>query len=78
MSRPRSVPTYRKHPQSGQAIVNLTDGLGTRRDILLGTHGTKESWVEYARVIAEWEAAGRTLPQPATASDLTINELVAR
>jgi integrase len=76
MSRPRSaVPSYRKHKQSGNAIVTLTDGLGGRRDILLGQHGSKESRVEYARVIAEWEAAGRTRPSSA-AADLTINELI--
>jgi hypothetical protein len=33
-------------------LVTLTDGVGNRRDILLGQHGTKESRVEYARVIA--------------------------
>src|SRR5262245_18809066 len=57
--RSRSVPSYRRHKQSGQAIVTLTDGLGGRRDVLLGKHGSKESRVEYARIIAEWEANGR-------------------
>jgi hypothetical protein len=57
--RSRSIPTYRRHKQSKQAIVTLTDGLGGRRDVLLGRHGSAESRREYARVIAEWEAAGR-------------------
>lgn len=36
MSRPRkSVPSYRLHKQSGQAVVILSDTLGNRRDILL-------------------------------------------
>jgi integrase len=78
MVRPRSVPSYRKHRQSRQALVTLTDGLGGRKDVLLGPHGTKESRVEYARVIAEWEAAGRTIPHRAAASDLTIHELILR
>jgi hypothetical protein len=39
----------------------LTDGSGGRRDALLGKYGTEESRLEYARVIAEWEAAGRRL-----------------
>jgi hypothetical protein len=79
MARPRSVPSYRKHRQSGQALVTLTDGLGGRKDILLGKHGTKESRVEYARVIAEWEAAGRTVPRESAAGfDLTIHELRRR
>src|SRR5262245_21588254 len=70
------VPSYRQHKQSGQAIVTLTDGFGGRRDVLLGEHGSKPSRVEYARVIAEWEAAGRRLPGSELASDLTINELI--
>jgi hypothetical protein len=53
MARPRSVPSYRRHRQSGQAVVTLTDGLGSRKDVLLGKHGTAESRAEYARVISE-------------------------
>src|SRR5262249_20655087 len=64
MSRTPSVPSYRLHKQSGQAIVTLTDGLGNRRDVLLGKHGTPESRLEYSRVIAEWEASGRRLVKP--------------
>ncbi len=76
MSRPRGVPSYRKHKQSGQAVVTLTDPSGARRDVLLGKHGTAASRQEYARVIAEWEAAGRRLPaQDAQAPDLSVNEL---
>jgi hypothetical protein len=56
--------------------VTLTDGLGGRKDVLLGQYGTKASRVEYARVIAEWEAAGRSLMRTvADVSDLSINEL---
>ncbi|MBL8800282.1 MAG: site-specific integrase [Planctomycetia bacterium] len=77
MARPRSaVPSYRKHKQSGQAIVTLTDGLGSRHDVLLGPHGTAASRQEYARVIAEWEAAGRTIPHTVATPDITINELM--
>src|SRR5262249_33619616 len=70
------IPAYRLHKQSGQAVVTLPDGFGRRRDILLGKYGTPESRKEYARVLAEWEANGRHLPQPTAASDLTVNELV--
>src|SRR5262249_33055711 len=65
------------HKQSGQAIVTLTDGLGKRRDVLLGRYGTPESQTEYRRALAEWQAAGQRLPQPAqaTAPDLIVNEL---
>jgi integrase len=77
MARPRSIPSYRLHRQSGQAVVTLTDGLGGRRDVLLGQYGTAASRAEYARVLAEWEATGRSLPcPPAPASHLTVNELI--
>jgi integrase len=71
-------PTYRLHKQSSQAIVSLPDGIGGYRDILLGKYGTAESRVEYARVIAEWEASGRRLPQQTDRGlpSLTINELI--
>ena len=70
------VPAYRRHRQSGQAIVTLTDGMGNRRDVLLGKYGTAASRHEYARVIGEWEASGRRLPQPVAAHDLTVSELI--
>src|SRR5947208_12613140 len=78
MSRPLKIPSYRLHKQSGQAVVTLADGLGSRRDVLLGRYGTPESRAEYARVIAEWEANGRRLANPSTAtgSDLSMNELL--
>jgi hypothetical protein len=57
--------------------VTLPDGLGRRRDVLLGKYGTPESRQEYARVLAEWEANGRRQPVPAsTASDRTVNEVM--
>jgi integrase len=77
MPRQPSVPKYRKHKSSGQAIVTLRDGLGNRRDVLLGKFGTAASRAEYARVIGEWEAASRRLPARAAAvSGCTVNELI--
>jgi integrase len=80
MSRSTSVPRYRLHKHSGRAVVTLPDGLGNRRDVWLGKYGSSESRAEYARVIAEWEANGRRLPQAPVISalDLTITELIAR
>jgi hypothetical protein len=77
MRRPTSVPSYRRHNQSGQAVVTLRDSLGGRRDVLLGRYGTAARRAEYARVIAEWETNGRRLPQPVlgTPADITVNEL---
>jgi len=50
----RSVPAYRKHRHSGQAIVTLSG-----QDYYLGPHGTKVSRDAYDARIAEWLARGR-------------------
>jgi integrase len=76
MSRHRSIPSYRLHKQSGQAIVTLADGLGNRRDVLLGKYGSAESRAEYARVLAEWEASGRRLCRANATADISVNELI--
>lgn len=67
----RSVPKYRKHRASGQAMVTL-NGI----DHYLGSHGTKTSKREYDRLIAEWLAAGRVVGQPQ--QEITVVELSAR
>lgn len=54
----KSLPKYRKHKRSGQAIVTLSG-----KDLYLGPHGTKASKLEYDRLIGEWLANGRMLPQ---------------
>jgi integrase len=76
MSRKKTVPSYRRHKQSGQAIVTLADGLGGRRDVLLGKYGTAESRAEYARVLAEWESAGRCLPTAVLSHGIVLDELI--
>ena len=78
MPRRLSVPSYRLHKQSGQAIVTLPDRLGRRRDVLLGEYGTPESRAEYARVLAEWEAGGQRLASAGgdRSPDLSVNELL--
>jgi len=71
---PRSadyVPKYRKHRQSGQAIVTL-DG----KDFLLGPHGTKASRIEYDRRILEWMANGRRLPSHESPHSVTVAEVI--
>ena len=40
------VPSYRLHKQSGEAIVTLSG-----RDVLLGHHGSPESYEKYNRVV---------------------------
>lgn len=66
----KSTPKYRKHRASGQAIVTLGG-----KDYYLGPHGTKASWKEYDRIVAEWLINGRTVPQPD--AGLTVVELFA-
>lgn len=61
------LPKYGKHKASGQAVIKL-DG----RNIYLGPHGSKASRLEHDRVITEWLANGRMLPNQ---SGLSINEL---
>lgn len=77
---PDRVPSYRLHRQSGQAVVTLPDGLGVRRDFLLGVHGSAASRRKYEQLVAEWLAGGRRLspPTPTTGPGITINELVHR
>lgn len=65
MANHSSLPSYRFHKSSGQAIVTLTTGCGGRRDILLGRYGSEESTANYNRVVGEWVANGRRLVSPA-------------
>ena len=67
-----SIPKYRKHRATGQAVVTIG---GT--DHYLGPHGTKASQLEYDRLIGEWISAGRP-SSVATSSDITIAELCQR
>jgi integrase len=73
------IPAYRLHQQSGQAIVTLVDAItGRRRDRLLGKYDTPASRAEYQRVVLDWEANGRRLPDADGAADLTVAELIDR
>ena len=66
-----SVPKYRKHRGSGQAVVTLGG-----RDYYLGPHNTKVSKNQYDRLIAEWLASGRSPSFGATEAELSIAELL--
>ncbi len=67
----KTLPTYRKHKQSGQAIVTLSG-----RDYLLGPHGTKASTFEYDRLIGEWLQHGRQLQPNVSKTAITVVELI--
>src|SRR3954471_24984944 len=79
MSRRPVLPSYRKHKQSGQAVVTFRLPSGKKKDFLLGAFGSKESKAEYARLLGEFQAGHGTMPGPlGQTSDLTINELLVR
>lgn len=67
-----SVPKYRRHKQSGQAIVTLNG-----RDYLLGPWGTKASRVKYDRLVAEWLDRDRQ-PLLGAGTGLSVAELSSR
>lgn len=69
--KPR-IPSYRLHKPSGQAVVTLSG-----RDFYLGTHGSMASRQEYERLIAEWLANGRRLPEEGRPS-ITVDEMLAQ
>jgi hypothetical protein len=64
MSKPR-VPSYRHHRPSGLAVVTLNG-----RDRYLGIWNTEASRQEYERLIGEWLANGRRLPNQDVKDDL--------
>ncbi len=66
-----SVPKYRHHKRSGQAVVTLRG-----RDVYLGPYNSKGSKLEYDRVIAEWLAAGRPTKPVQESCEITVTELV--
>ena len=68
----RSVPSYRKHRSSGQAIVTLGG-----RDFYLGPYGTKVSRNEYDRLVGEWLQQGRQLADDKSdLVSLCVNQLI--
>src|SRR4051812_29622301 len=67
----QSVPKYRRHRASGQALVVIN---GRRH--YLGPHGTKASKLEYDRLITEWLSSGRSSAFGTPAHVVSITELV--
>ncbi|MBI3467949.1 MAG: tyrosine-type recombinase/integrase [Planctomycetes bacterium] len=67
-----TVPSYRRHKASGQAVVTLNG-----RAFYLGPYGTKASKIEYDRLVGEWQANGRQLlGSNGPTTDLSVNELL--
>ena len=63
------VPSYRRHKPTNQAVVTING-----QDIYLGKWNTGASKAEYDRLIAEFLANGRRLPD---SNDRTVVELLA-
>ncbi len=68
------LPAYRHHKARGLAVVTLNG-----KNIYLGPYGTSASKTEYDRVISEWIANGRRLPEARDdlKPDITVSELIA-
>jgi hypothetical protein len=67
---PHVLPAYRRHKQSGQAVVTLNG-----KDFLLGRFGTPASREAYNRATGQWLAAGRQVPQ--AEQSITVVEVMA-
>lgn len=63
MSRPRQIPRHCHHKASGRGVVRLGG-----KDHYTGPWGSPEAEAAYERLVAEWLANGRSLPDP-TAAD---------
>jgi len=68
----QSIPKYRKHRATGQAVCTING-----RDYYLGPHGTKASRIVYDRIICEWLENGRH-PPGTNSEELTLAELLSR
>jgi integrase len=79
MSRPKStVPSYKLHKASGQAVMRITLPGGARKSVYLGVYGSPESKAEYARrVQAVGTTASVTITGP-KATDITVAELLVK
>jgi integrase len=68
---PRKPPSYRLHKPSGQAVVTLNG-----KDHYLGPHGSETSRQAYDRIVGQWQANGRRLPEESAAGTL-MKEVIA-
>jgi integrase len=71
--KPRRIPKYRLNSTTDRACVELNGHVHW-----LGQFGSEESRQKYDRLIAEWLANGRHVPERKPAADVTVIELIAR
>ncbi|WP_182870888.1 tyrosine-type recombinase/integrase [Rhodopirellula sp. JC639] len=69
----KSVPKYRLHRATGQAVVTLAG-----RDHYLGPWKSKASLIEYDRLVGEWLAAGRPARSVQEDLGITVSEVCLR
>ncbi|QDV15031.1 hypothetical protein CA51_49410 [Rosistilla oblonga] len=67
----KSLPKYRKHKSSGQAIVNVRG-----RDHCVGPHGTAVSRRECDRLVGEYPSRDRQ-PESLTVDETAVNKALA-
>jgi integrase len=67
----KRTPSYCRHKATGQAVVRI-DG----KDHYLGKHDTPESRAEYERLVGEWLANGRALPDVTKGGGPSVNEVL--
>ncbi len=75
MPRSPSVPSYRLHKPSGQAVVTVRTTSGSRRDVYLGAYNSPESRAEYGRLIAE-QAVAPAADSASAAARATVDEVL--
>jgi integrase len=79
VSRSRdSIPSYRRHKRSGQAVVTIPLAGGKRKDLYLGPWKSPESKQAYARIVAQLQAGLDHAIIREVAKDLTIDEALVR
>jgi integrase len=80
MARPRNtVPAYRRHSQTGRAVVSIYRQDGSRTEVILpGKYGSDQSKQEYERLLCQLRANGGKLPSDAARKDFTVAELVLK
>lgn len=77
MPRSRTVPSYRHHKPSAQAVVTIRTAAGERRDVYLGAFNSPESRAEYGRIVAELATCpASSAPVGPAAPRLTVDQLL--
>lgn len=73
-----TVPSYRLHKPSGQAVVTIRTPAGDRRDVYLGVYSSPESRAEYGRLVAELATSAAAVPGgfPDLGRDRTVDEVL--